>query len=407
MSHCVHAFMYDTFEEYTHEVLNGLNGGYVHGMQVGPYVARPCYLGIMDYDSFESYTNSAVLNGLYIPEWTDPFIDRVNHLGMIAYDTFEAYSNGADLIGLNLGWSSVYGGWEAPYSEQASVEALAWDGLQDYDLDDGGTYAGGPATLNGGTGWGGAWVAHFSNVGLLPFVTDCSVIALRVQDVGLARAISLPSGWTKIRLGLRLHFSYDTTSFNSCYLIMGFCHGTGTQWFSDYRSSTTCANFAGMIVGLNGAQNWAYGAGPPPYYQMWGGNQLEPVTNVAGTPSFGNSLNGGANFFLSAGWYDSLEEGFPRRSVLYFDLTKGSPNYTFSVPCFPATIGEALIDFTPDEFLYHLGEQSPGGYSGVGTPQTMAFSEVTHGALDSVCLYWNNVDQHFPHLFDVAVAVLA
>jgi hypothetical protein len=118
--------MYDTFEEYTHEALNGLNGGYVHGMQVGPYVARPCCLGIMDYDSFESYTNSAVLNGLYIPEWTDPFIDRVNHLGMIAYDTFEAYSNGADLIGLNLGWSSVYGGWEAPYSEQASVEALAW-----------------------------------------------------------------------------------------------------------------------------------------------------------------------------------------------------------------------------------------------------------------------------------------
>jgi hypothetical protein len=114
-------FFYDTFEEYTYEPLDGLDGGHFFKMlSVGPYVDRSQYFGLQCYDNFEDYTSEAAANGLSWPHWPQLIVDRTRYLGLLVSDSFESYTDEATFNGLNAGtsWSAA---WTAAYADHTQA----------------------------------------------------------------------------------------------------------------------------------------------------------------------------------------------------------------------------------------------------------------------------------------------
>ena len=79
-----------------------------------------------------------------------------------------------------------------------------------------------------------------------------------------------------------------------------------------------------------------------------------------------------------------------RRTLLYVDITKGSPNYTVKAYIENGTL--AMLDFTPAHFLDGLEQSGTPSVNGqsltAGNALTLACDE-TAGVFDSVSLYWN------------------
>jgi len=100
-------FTKDTFESYADgAILNGLNGG--NGF-LGAYVDNGP--GIMASDDAESYADGAALDALNGGNgFTSAYVDRVNFTGVKAHDDSESYTDAASLNGLNggTGWSGAF-----------------------------------------------------------------------------------------------------------------------------------------------------------------------------------------------------------------------------------------------------------------------------------------------------------
>jgi len=79
-----------------------------------------------------------------------------------------------------------------------------------------------------------------------------------------------------------------------------------------------------------------------------------------------------------------------RRSLLYLDITKGSPNYTLKP--YLMTAAQAQMDFTAADFLDGLEQAGTPIVNGqtlnTVTAVTIACDE-TAGALNTVDLFWN------------------
>jgi len=99
--------VFDTLETYSDgAILNGLNGG--SGF-IGAYVDNGP--GIVGVDDSESYSDGAALDGLNGGNgFTLAYADRVGLLGVKASDDMESYSDGAALDALNggSGWSGAF-----------------------------------------------------------------------------------------------------------------------------------------------------------------------------------------------------------------------------------------------------------------------------------------------------------
>jgi hypothetical protein len=230
--------------------------------------------------------------------------------------------------------------------------------------------------------------------------------AITINNSAFLRPLVLPSNWSKIRLGMRLHFnatvSYNTLS--AVTLAFGLSSGTTNQ-FSD----STTNNFAGVIFG-GSASTWTLSA----LYSTSGeydGVSIQPATKVGSTVTTGSALT--PNNTLAAGAYANANDLI----VYLLDITKGSPNYSFYMPlyCYHPVSNLYTNGISAAQFLRYMQQQTPAPPpSGANVMVTnspgsytvaLAVREATY-PLNSINVSWNGLTG-FPEICDLAVGVMS
>ena len=98
--------------------------------------------------------------------------------------------------------------------------------------------------------------------------------------------------------------------------------------------------------------------------------------------------------------------------MVFIDITKGSPNYTFHLPFCSTTCCSVppLNDLTSAKFLLYAGQTNPvpteQSYQSTAVDRTIAVNEGSDGTLNAINVAWNRADAPM-ELTDIAVAVLA
>lgn len=192
------------------------------------------------------------------------------------------------------------------------------------------------------------------------------------------RPLAIGSNWTKLRLGMLVALTPDGTSdLTGTNLVWGLCSGSSQPF-----GAATTANFLGMKAGSNAtADTLTYVANSGnPYY--WSGRGVMKKVGSTKTIAGGNTLE----YYRVATDTGTLA----RRSLLFLELTKGSPN--FSVTCWNLALAGVGKDFTPAHLLEALEQAGSvvvnGETLGTGTINNVAFDEAA-GALDTVDVLWN------------------
>lgn len=221
---------------------------------------------------------------------------------------------------------------------------------------------------------------------------DSTIVSVNsLNNVGMVnstwgRPVALPAAWSKVRVGLLLHFGNTGGALaSSPVLAVGLCHGT-TQMYGD----STTAHFAGLkTVSVNWVDVGCGGA------SILGSVAVQASVVVAGSETLSGNICTDARYAFSA----------TQRHMYFVDITKGSPNYTFNL--FTVIVDACGADVTVSQFLTQVGLASPSFSShSFGTPVTLAVNEGANGTLDTMNVFWNRVDAQC-NLGAVAVAVLA
>ncbi len=200
------------------------------------------------------------------------------------------------------------------------------------------------------------------------------------------RPLSIGNNWSKLRLGLMLALSPNgTSSLTGCSLVVGVCSAaTPFNTTGGYAAAST-GNFIGVDIVTDGGGagpgtlSYNAGAGNPYYSTLYSGARRR----VGTTDTFVAAANSTHAVTQNTG---TLQ----RRTLLYVEITKGSPNYT--VKYYAANGALAMQDFSERDFL--------DGLEQAGTPvvntQTMFASSAmavacdeTAGVFDTVNLFWN------------------
>jgi hypothetical protein len=204
---------------------------------------------------------------------------------------------------------------------------------------------------------------------------------LTLANEEFARTLAIGTDWNKIRLGVLLAVTPDgTNNLASSALVLGVSSGKTNPYGA---ASTT--NFVGGAF---------HGAGGTPTATLtYAANSGNPYYSSAGTGPFarvGTTLSNGtgnAVAFLIAANNGSIQ----RRSPLYVDIQKGSPNFTV-IRWTPQTSQSQFLtaDCSPAEFLASLELATPtwGGISLTTSNSTVAASEAP-GTLDTFDFFWN------------------
>jgi hypothetical protein len=214
--------------------------------------------------------------------------------------------------------------------------------------------------------------------------------AISFSDSAIARLIPIPSGWTKIRIGLRLHFTQGTF-VTPTFFAVGLCHGT-----TKLVNGIDCDHFAGVISdsGFTSNGNTAgsvyFNVNMRPFTRTSSG--LSVGTNIAADTRYGNTAN-----------LNSAD-----RSPLFVDITKGSPDYTMNI--WDSKLGTAH-DFTEANFQVMLNDKINPQYDGnaildTGTDRTIAVDEAADGAFNALSVWWNQSGVTM-EVCDLGFAVLA
>lgn len=204
------------------------------------------------------------------------------------------------------------------------------------------------------------------------------------------RPVALPSNWNEIRAGVLFHFQNAAGASNltsSPIFALGFCNNT-TNMYGD--ANTT--HFVGLYTN---SATWASNGGScPTPGSGWFSITLSPTVIVNGSQTTGTAL---ASSTAEMPACDTI------RGVLFIDLIKGSPNYTFKT----FFVSGSTVDVSTTTFLAQMGLVTPSlANHTYSAGQTMAVNEATNGALNTVNCYWNRADVSC-HLSAVAVAVLS
>ena len=216
--------------------------------------------------------------------------------------------------------------------------------------------------------------------------------AILMANSSFARPISLPSGWQKVRVGVRLYAGWAGGALSSTpRLAVGLCAGT-TNLIGD----ATTDHFAGVITSASG-WSWSTNTGYTWFYNI----AAAPCTRIGSTLSVGSNLNTNLGIGTVGG-----STGV--RSFWFADITKGSPNYTFNVYAMSGgSPPQAPADQSATAFLNAMALDVPS-VTGMafGSAQGLAVDEATHGTLNAASVWWNRADVGL-YLCDLAVAILA
>jgi hypothetical protein len=181
-----------------------------------------------------------------------------------------------------------------------------------------------------------------------------------------ARKVTIPGGWSKVRVGVRLQIDGTGANITTPTFALGLCSGT-TNIFGD----ATVTHFVGFADILT----WTVSSG-------WYPISVKPSKKVGSTLTQGTALG-------SPVIWGNLGTDPARHSLWFVDITKGSPNYTIN-GFFRTAL--SVSDPTASDFLTQMALVTPSlSNHAVGTDQTIAVNEGTDGTLDSINLFWSGI----------------
>jgi hypothetical protein len=194
--------------------------------------------------------------------------------------------------------------------------------------------------------------------------------------------LAIGNDWNKIRLGVLLAVTPDgTNNLGGTALMLGVCSGKTNPY-----GAVSTTNFVGVALhtstpgGTTGTLTYAAGAGNP-YFTSGG---AWPASRV------------GSNLFSGTGdgtplLLTSNVGSTQRRSPVYVDIQKGSPNYTITRWTPASSQGQfQTADCSPAAFLAALEVPTPTwvNLNLTSSSAALAASE-TPGVLDTFDLFWN------------------
>lgn len=220
-----------------------------------------------------------------------------------------------------------------------------------------------------------------SNIGQRVFVLGGNQLYMTLGNEEFIRPMSIGNTWTKLKIGVLLAYTGDSTNnLTLASFMMGVCSGTT----NGFRAATT-TNFVGALMIGAGADpangstlTYTANTGNPVFSAAFPSH----VTRVATTTAFNNP--GSNTGFTPVAGTGTLV----RRAAFYLTILKGSPNYTLQA--------FQSIQTSVDQPFYAFLD----GMEQVGTPAinavtyaaatagTIAASE-TPGSLNAVNLAYN------------------
>ncbi len=238
----------------------------------------------------------------------------------------------------------------------------------------------------------GAAMTGFSGFAAAPTVYGPSLtIGSRVCSGSASKYLALGSGnelvwplsvgnsWTKLRIGILASIQSTSNTPTDSRLLIGTCSGQAHPFAQAPCTNALLLNFAGRLTfGSPGFPQFNFD-GTNGYFS----NGLGFFKNVAGTNTeLVNVANGDGVFAAS--------NGSARRSPQFYQITKGSPNYTIESYCNPS-VG---TDFTKAQFETTLQMSDASGLiiGGSSMQHRGTFSQPVSesgGNFDSIEIYWN------------------
>ncbi len=209
-------------------------------------------------------------------------------------------------------------------------------------------------------------------------------LAISMSNSTWARPVSLPSNWSKIRIGLRLWITDLGGGPTSLpYFALGLCNNT-TNLVGDSQTNY----FVGVITNTS---NWNYSAGT---------NNVYFGINVVSCVKTGSLLTSGSNITTDCRFSNTSSKS----SVFFLDITKGTPFYTFNIF---SIIASVPTNCTATTFQQQVVLNSPtvSGCS-FGTSVSMSVNEALSGSLNAINCWWNRSDLYV-QVEDVAMVVLS
>lgn len=197
--------------------------------------------------------------------------------------------------------------------------------------------------------------------------------ALRLYNEQFGRRMGFGAAWGHIRILVRFVCN-ATSNINDSGLVVGVCQGT-----DDMFRSANCVDFVGAHLGAT-LQNvdWSYNAGPPAYASSGGFSTFafhkQGATVTSTTP-------GGSTLI-----YMPIS---PTRGVFGCDI-KRAHNIMKVRPLGQGSVAVAQTDLNEGNLLFQA-ENDVSTTALIGSsPNYLNVTYTGEGALDSVCVDWNN-----------------
>jgi hypothetical protein len=175
------------------------------------------------------------------------------------------------------------------------------------------------------------------------------------------------TGWSQLRVALYLAINDSGGNITGTIrFTLGLCAGS-----TNIPGDATCTHFAG---GLLASTPWTRGTGPTRYT----GVNTFPSKLVGTTLTTGTTFGG--SYWLT---------GVPQ--MLFIDITKGSPNYSFRLFFPTASATPSVSDFETQSVA---ATPAFSNYT-YASAQTVAVNEGTDGTFDHSCVWWNQTNPTF------------
>ena len=207
-----------------------------------------------------------------------------------------------------------------------------------------------------------------------------------LDSTDAARAISIGSNWSRIRVGCRLSFQDSGGNIAGTPRLYVGMLSNPTANLSNGPLGGSTSHFVGLIANT---VNWVRTGGTPTYYTV----------NTGGW--FGKKIGGAITTVAGVG-VSAVFVAMPtlRRTALFVDIIKGSPNFTIRF-----ALNQGLpVDWISEDHVKVAMRLSDStvintyatsvGYTGynTGSVGSLAVDEGVNGALNAVCVGWDRVN---------------
>ncbi len=222
-----------------------------------------------------------------------------------------------------------------------------------------------------------------SQIGQRVFVLGGNELYLTLSNEEFVRSLSIGNNWTKLRIGIMVAQTPDgTNNLVSCTLTMGMCSGTVYPF-----NSANTVNWVGVSIPGNLGSTLTYTAGSGNPYFAAGFSYYGK--KVGSSTSFTPAGNGALTISSNTG-------ALQRRTPIYLDIEKASPNY--KLLAFSTLLSSTNVDVSFMSFLdgceqaFNATPTITGvtfiSSSSAGSPLQVATSEAA-GPFDTFSFFWS------------------